>query len=590
MQRKRSRTAAGKARPTASLKKALTGIQGLDELTGGGLPKGRPTLLCGSAGCGKTLLAMEFLVRGALDSDEPGVFMAFEENTGELATNFASLGHDLAALVAQKKLVLDFVHVERSEIEETGEYDLEGLFVRLGHAIERIGAKRVVLDTIEALFSGLGNTAVLRAELRRLFRWLKERGVTAIITGERGEASLTRYGLEEYVADCVILLDHRVEGQMATRRLRIVKYRGSTHGTSEYPFLIDEGGISILPITSMGLVHEAGTERVSSGVPRLDAMMGGKGYYRGSSVLVSGTAGSGKTSLAAHFAGAATSRGERCLWFAYAESSSQIIRNMRSIGIDLAPAVRRGTLRIHAEPSSNCGLEMHLVTIHKWVRQFSPRVVVIDPITDFVALGSAGEIQAMLTRVVDFFKRQQVTALFTSLTGSGALHESTEVGVSSMIDSWLLLRDVDNGAERNRVLHLVKSRGMAHSNQVREFLLTDHGVELRDVYVGPSGLLLAGGAREALEAQERAQAMLRGQETESKRRNLERKRQALEAQVAVLQAEFEVEQAETAKAIGQDQARAGVLAGDRVQMARQRQSDPGATGKSTKAKGVAGPA
>jgi circadian clock protein KaiC len=574
--RKRLRTINGRARRSPSLQKTPTGIQGLDELTGGGLPKGRPTLLCGSAGCGKTLLAMEILVRGAVDSGEPGVFMAFEENTGELATNFASLGHDLEALVAQKKLVLAFVHVERSEIEETGEYDLEGLFVRLGHAIDSIGAKRVVLDTIEALFSGLSNTAILRAELRRLFRWLKEKGVTAIITGERGEAGLTRFGLEEYVADCVILLDHRVDGQMATRRLRIVKYRGSTHGTSEYPFLIDEGGISILPITSMGLTHEAGTDRVSSGVPRLDAMMGGKGYYRGSSVLVSGTAGSGKTSLAAHFAAAATARGERCLWFAYAESSSQIIRNMRSIGIDLAPAVRRGTLRIHAEASSNCGLEMHLVTIHKWVKQFSPRVVVIDPITDFVSLGSEGEIQAMLTRVVDFFKMQQVTALFTSLTGGGTLQEATEVGVSSLMDSWLLLRDVDNGAERNRVLHLVKSRGMAHSNQVREFLLTDHGVELRDVYVGPSGLLLAGGAREALEAQELAQAILRGQETESKKRNLERKRQAMEAQVAVLQAEFEVEQAEAAKAIGQDQARAGVLAGDRVQMARQRQSDPGA--------------
>ncbi len=566
---------ARKVRRSVSLRKAPTGIQGLDELTGGGLPKGRPTLLCGSAGCGKTLLAMEILVRGAVDFGEPGVFMAFEENTGELTTNFASLGHDLQALVAQKKLVLDFVQIERSEIEQTGDYDLEGLFVRLGHAIDSIGAKRVVLDTIEALFSGLPNAVIARAELRRLFRWLKEKGVTAIITGERGEASLTRYGLEEYVADCVILLDHRVEGQMATRRLRIVKYRGSTHGTSEYPFLIDEGGISILPITSMGLTHEAGTERVSSGVPRLDVMMGGKGYYRGSSVQVSGTAGSGKTSLAAHFAHGATSRGERCLWFAYEESPSQIIRNMRSIGIDLAPAVRRGTLRIHAEQSSKCGLEMHLVTIHKRVRDFGPQVVVIDPVTAFAALGSEGEIKAMLTRLVDFFKVQNVTALFTSLTGGSTFVESTEVGVSSLMDSWLLLRDLQNGAERNRVLHLVKSRGMAHSNQVREFLLTDRGVELRDVYVGPSGSLLAGTARDALEALEKAQTLVRGQEAESKKRNLERKRRAMEAQVAVLQAEYDVEQAEAAKVIGQDQARAGVLAGDRVQMARQRQSDPG---------------
>jgi circadian clock protein KaiC len=576
MRRKVRKAAAHKPLRSVSLQKTPTGIQGLDELTGGGLPKGRPTLLCGGAGCGKTLLAMEILARGTEDFGEPGVFVSFEEDTGELATNFASLGHDLKALVAKKKLVLEYVQIERGEIEETGEYDLEGLFVRLGYAIDSIGAKRVVLDTIETLFSGLPNTAVLRAELVRLFRWLKEKGVTAIITGERGESSLTRYGLEEYVADCVIQLDHRVDGQMATRLLRIVKYRGSTHGTSEYPFLIDEGGISILPITSMGLAHEAGTGRVSSGVPRLDAMMGGKGYYRGSSVLVSGTAGSGKTSLAAHFAQAAAARGERCLWFAYEESPSQIIRNMRSIGIDLAPAVRRGLLRIHAEQSSKYGLEMHLVTIHKRVKDFRPRVVVIDPVTDFAALGSEGEIKAMLTRLVDFFKTQDITALFTSLTGGGTFVESTEVGVSSLMDSWLLLRDLQNGAERNRVLHLVKSRGMAHSNQVREFLLTDHGVELCDVYVGPSGTLIAGTARDALEAQEKAQTLMRGQETEGSLRALERKRLALEAQIAALRAEFEEGRAEVARTTGQNLARAGVLAGDRLLMARLRQSDAGA--------------
>ncbi len=573
-----------KPRHSPSLAKTPTGIQGLDELTGGGLPQGRPTLLCGSAGCGKTLLAMEFLVRGAVDYGEPGVFMAFEENTVELAKNFASLGHDLNALVAQKKLVLEFVHIERSEIEETGEYDLEGLFIRLGHAIDSIGAKRVVLDTVEALFSGLSNTAILRAELRRLFRWFKKKGVTAIITGERGETSLTRYGLEEYVADCVILLDHRVEGQMATRRLRIVKYRGSNHGTSEYPFLIDEGGISIVPVTSMGLKHEAGTERVSTGIPRLDAMMGGKGYYRGSTVLVSGTAGSGKTSLAAYFAHGAAARGERCLWFAFEESSSQIIRNMRSIGIDLEPAVRRGMLRFQAERPTICGLEMHLVTIHKLTNQFRPRVVIIDPITNFAALGTETEVKAMLTRLIDFFKVQQITAFFTSLIGGGTVIQSTDVGVSSLVDTWLLLRDVGSGAERNRVLDLLKSRGMAHSNQVREFLLTDHGVELRDVYVGPSGVLLTGSARDALEAQEKAQALVRGQETEGRRRELERKRQAMEAQIAALRAEFEVEQAEATKTMGQDQTRAGVLAGDRVQMARLRQGDAAATGKTPKHK------
>jgi circadian clock protein KaiC len=573
-----------KPRRSPSLSKAPTGIQGLDELTGGGLPKGRPTLLCGSAGCGKTLLAMEFLVRGATEFGEPGVFMCFEENTQELTTNFASLGHDLDALVAHKKLVLEFVHIERSEIEETGEYDLEGLFIRLGHAIDSIGAKRVVLDTVEALFSGLSNTAILRAELRRLFRWLKQRGLTAIITGERGEHSLTRYGLEEYVADCVIMLDHRVEGQMATRRLRIVKYRGSTHGTSEYPFLIDEGGFSILPITSMGLKHEAGTERVSSGVPRLDAMMGGKGYYRGSSVLVSGTAGTGKTSMAAHFARAAAARGERCLWFAFEESASQILRNMRSIGIDLEPAVRRGLLRFHAERPTICGLEMHLVTIHKLVNQFKPRTVIIDPITNFATLGSQAEIKAMMVRLIDFFKTQQITGLFTSLASDGPFMEVTDAGVSSLMDAWLLLRDMQNGAERNRVLHLLKSRGMAHSNQVREFLMTDRGVELRDVYVGPSGDLIMGSARMALEAQERAQSLVREQETSGKKRSLVRKRQAMEAQIAVLRAEFGIEEAELKRGIAQADARTAMLAGDRVQIGRLRLADAAPARKTAKPK------
>ena len=581
---KHNKPVSRKPRRSPSLSKAPTGIQGLDELTGGGLPKGRPTLLCGSAGCGKTLLAMEFLVRGATEFGEPGVFMCFEENTQELTTNFASLGHDLDALVAHKKLVLEFVHIERSEIEETGEYDLEGLFIRLGHAIDSIGAKRVVLDTVEALFSGLSNTAILRAELRRLFRWLKQRGLTAIITGERGEHSLTRYGLEEYVADCVIMLDHRVEGQMATRRLRIVKYRGSTHGTSEYPFLIDEGGFSILPITSMGLKHEAGTERVSSGVPRLDAMMGGKGYYRGSSVLVSGTAGTGKTSMAAHFARAAAARGERCLWFAFEESASQILRNMRSIGIDLEPAVRRGLLRFHAERPTICGLEMHLVTIHKLVNQFKPRTVIIDPITNFATLGSQAEIKAMMVRLIDFFKTQQITGLFTSLASDGPFMEATDAGVSSLMDAWLLLRDMQNGAERNRVLHLLKSRGMAHSNQVREFLMTDRGVELRDVYVGPSGDLIMGSARMALEAQERAQSLVREQETSGKKRSLVRKRQAMEAQIAVLRAEFGIEEAELKRGIAQADARTAMLAGDRVQIGRLRLADAAPARKTAKPK------
>lgn len=555
------------------LQKAPTGVRGLDELTGGGLPKGRPTLLCGSAGCGKTLMAMEFLVRGAVEFDEPGVFLAFEEHPSELAVNFASLGHDLKGLIAAEKLAVDFVHIERSEIEETGEYDLEGLFIRLGHSIDSIGAKRVVLDTIEALFSGLSNQAILRAELRRLFRWLKEKGVTAIITGERGDASLTRYGLEEYVADCVILIDHRVTESGATRRLRIVKYRGSSHGTSEYPFLIDEGGISILPISSLGLDHIAPTERVSSGIDRLDAMMGGKGFYRASSILVTGTAGSGKTSLAAHFAAAAARRGERCLWFAFEESPSQIERNMRSIGIDLRNAVKKGRLQFHAERPAVFGLEMHLLTIHRRVEEFAPQVVVLDPITNFGAVGTPVEVKSMLTRLIDYFKRRKITAFFTSLTSGGDLTESTEVGVSSLMDTWLLLRDMESGAERNRLLHLLKSRGMAHSNQVREFLLTDDGVQLAEVYTGPSGRLLTGSARAVIEAEERAQQLARDEENERLVRQLERKRRNLEAQVAALTESFKDEENELTTLIMQDGARDAALSDDKTRMARLRQAD-----------------
>lgn len=562
-----------KKNETEPLQKSPTGIRGLDELTGGGLPKGRPTLLCGSAGCGKTLMAMEFLVRGAVEFGEPGVFLAFEEQPSELAVNFASLGHDLKGLIAAEKLAVDYIHVERSEIEETGEYDLEGLFIRLGHNIDSIGAKRVVLDTIEALFSGLSNQAILRAELRRLFRWLKEKGVTAIITGERGDASLTRYGLEEYVADCVILIDHRVTESGATRRLRIVKYRGSTHGTSEYPFLIDEGGISLLPISSLGLDHIAPTERVSSGIDRLDAMMGGKGFYRGSSILVTGTAGSGKTSLAAHFAAAAARRGERCLWFAFEESPSQIERNMRSIGVDLADAVKKGHLLFHAERPAVFGLEMHLLTIHRRVEEFAPQVVVLDPITNFGAVGTPVEVKSMLTRLIDYFKRRKITAFFTSLTSGGDLTESTEVGVSSLMDTWLMLRDMESGAERNRLLHLMKSRGMAHSNQVREFLLTSDGVQLAEVYTGPSGKLLTGSARAVIEAEERAQQLARDEENERLVRQLERKRRNLEAQVVALTESFKDEENELTTLILQDGARNAVLSGDETAMARLRQAD-----------------
>ena len=460
------------------LQKERTGIPGFDEITTGGLPAGRPTLVCGSAGAGKTLFAMEFLVRGATLYNEPGVFISFEETSDELATNVASLGFDLKELIADQKLVLDYVFIERSEIEETGEYDLEGLFLRLGHAIDEIGAKRVVLDTLEALFSALPNEAIIRAELRRLFRWLKERGVTALITCERGEQTLTRYGLEEYVADCVILLDHRVENQISTRRLRIVKYRGTSHGTNEYPFIIDDKGFSVLPITSLSLNHKAPTQRVSTGIPRLDNMLAGKGFYRGSSILVSGTAGTGKSTIAAHFVDAACRRGERALFFAFEESQDQIIRNMRSVGIDLEQYLKQGLLKFKNARPSNFGLEVHLALIHKTISEYKPDVVVIDPITNFLAVADAPETKSMLTRLIDFLKKEQVTAMFNSLTNSSSDIEDSVVGVSSLMDTWLLVKNVETNGERNRGLYILKARGIAHSNQIREFLLTNHGIDL----------------------------------------------------------------------------------------------------------------
>ena len=554
------------------LSKSPSGISGLDEITGGGLPKGRPTLICGSAGCGKTLLAMEFLVRGATQFNEPGVFMAFEESVEELTQNVASLGFDVNDLAKHKKIVLDFVHIERSEIEEAGEYDLEGLFIRLGYAIDSIHAKRVVLDTIESIFSGLPNPLILRSELRRLFRWLKEKGVTTIITGERGDEMLTRQGLEEYVSDCVIVLDHRVTAQASTRRLRIVKYRGSMHGTNEYPFLIDESGISILPVTSLGLQHTTTNERISSGIPRLDAMLGGVGYYRGSSILISGTAGTGKSSFAAHFVDAACRRGERVLYFAFEESANQIMRNMRSISIDLHPWVQNNLLQFQATRPAFAGLEMHLTMMHKAINVFKPQVVIVDPLNSFVVADNETDVKAMLMRLVDFLKMQQITGLFTSLTAGGDALEQTDVAISSLIDTWILLRDIELGGERNRGMYVLKSRGMAHSNQIREFLLTDHGVELRDVYVGPSGVL-TGSARLAQEAQEQAAQLMRQQEADRKRLELQRKQAQLEAQIAAMRAEFAEQEADLLQNIEQERVRESLLMQEREEMAQSRKAD-----------------
>jgi circadian clock protein KaiC len=555
-----------------TLPKAPTGIEGLDEITGGGLPRGRPTLIAGAAGCGKTLLAMEFLVRGATEFDEPGVFMAFEETAQELTQNVRSLGFDLDDLAARQKLVLDYVHIERSQIEETGEYDLEGLFIRLGHAIDSIGAKRVALDTLETLFGGLSNEAILRSELRRLFRWLKDKGVTAIITGERGDGSITRQGLEEYVSDCVIVLDHRVTDNLSTRRLRIVKYRGTIHGNNEYPFLIDDTGISVLPITSIGLTYSASEERISTGVPRIDGMLGGEGLYRGSSVLLSGTAGTGKTSLAGHIADATCARGERCLYLAFEESESQMVRNMRSIGLDLGRWIKKGLLRFHATRPTSYGLEAHLSALHKLVNAFAPHVIIVDPITNFLKAGTQSDAEAMVMRLIDFLKARQITAVFTSLTHGGGVQEMSQAGISSLIDTWILLRDIELGGERNRAVYVLKSRGMPHSNQIREFIMTEQGIELKDVYVGPEGVL-TGSMRVAQEARERASAASRQQEIERRQRDLDRKREALEAQIAAQRGQFEAEQEELKLLIAQEQAAADLVRQNTDVMATSRKAD-----------------
>jgi circadian clock protein KaiC len=555
-----------------TLPKAPTSIQGLDEVTGGGLPKGRPTLVCGGPGCGKTLFAMEFLVRGATQYNESGVFISFEETEKELTANVASLGFDLDDLARRKKIWLEHIHIERSELSQSGEYDLEGLFIRIHLAIETIGAKRVVLDTVESLFSELPSPLILRAELRRLFRWLKRKGVTTVITAERGDGTLTRQGLEEYVSDCVILLDHRVTDQSSIRRLRIVKYRGSTHGTNEYPFLIDEDGFSVLPVTSLGLNYSSSHERISTGIPRLDTMLSGKGYFRASTVLVSGTAGTGKTSIAAKFVEEACKRGERVLFFTFEESSSQLMRNMHSIGIHLDPWIKKGLLQFHATRPTLYGLETHLSTSIKLIDAFEPKVVVFDPINAFVNGDNQVEVKTMLLRLVDFLKMKQITAFFSSLTSAGEVMEMSDVYISSLIDTWLLLRDIEIGGERNRGLYVLKSRGMAHSNQIREFKLTNNGIELLDVYVGPGGVL-TGSARLSQETQDDAEQLLHNQEIVRKQIGLDRKREAMEAQILLLRSEFDAEESEALKTIGIEKARIDRITQDRSKMAKSRKGD-----------------
>jgi circadian clock protein KaiC len=556
--------------PQRTLPKCPTGIAGFDEITLGGLPRGRPSLICGGAGCGKTLFGIEFLARGAQQFGEPGVCISFEETAEDLAQNSISLGFDLKALEQAEMLVVDYIRVDKSEITETGEYDLEGLFIRAGSAIDSIGAKRVLLDTPEALFGSL-DEGILRAELHRLFQWLKNKGVTAVITGERGEGTLTRHGIEEYVSDCVILLDHRLQDSIVTRRLRVLKYRGSMHGTNEYPFLIGQKGISVLPVTSLGLEHKISNERISTGVAGLDEMLEGQGFYRGSSVMVTGTAGTGKTSLAAHLVDAACRRGEACLYFSFEESQDQILRNMRTIGIDLGRWVKKGLLHVHATRPTTYGLEMHLVEVHQLLDEYQPQVVVIDPISSLLSAGSqnSNDLTNMLLRVIDRLKQLGITGFFTSLTSGGQTLEATEVNISSLVDTWLLLRDIESDGERNRVLYVLKSRGMAHSNQLREFSMTRSGVELREAYLGPAGVL-TGSARVAQEAREREEQSRLQRENADRQIAVSRKVQAAEAQIAALQAEKAAAERELKAILGEGQDQIDNSLRQRAEMARSR--------------------
>jgi circadian clock protein KaiC len=558
-------------RKTRSLPKTPTGISGLDEVTGGGLPSGRSTLVCGPAGCGKTLLAMEFLVRGITQFDEPGVFVAFEETAGDLVANFASLGFDLPRAELDGKLRIDHITVIPTDGEETGDWDLDGLFLRLGAAIDAVGAKRIVIDTVETLFGAFSNTAILRSELRRLFGWLKERGVTAVITGERGEGTLSRYGIEEYVSDCVIVLDHRVTEQTSTRRLRILKYRGSLHGTNEYPFLIGDSGVSVLPITSLGLRHTVSATRVSTGVARLDAMLGDGGFYKGSTVLVSGTAGTGKSTLAAQFCDATCRRGERAMYFAFEESEAEIRRNMASVGINLAQWADAGLLEFRCSRPSILGLEAHLFAMQKSVGEFDPAVVVMDPISDFLRVGTGLDVSAMLTRQVDFLKSRGVTAMLTSLNSDSELAHADQQ-LASLVDTWLLVKSMEGNGEHNRLLYVNKSRGMSHSNQIREFLLTSQGIELADVYVGPQGVL-TGSARQAQEAKERFDGVTRAAELEQRRTNLQRRREVVEMQTAALWREFEDEATLVGNLLSHGSTGVEDRAGQRAEQGRLRRAD-----------------
>src|ERR1700712_359287 len=551
--------------------KTPTGINGFDEITGGGLPRGRPTLVTGAAGAGKSLFGIEFIVRGARDFGEPGVIIAFEESQSDLATNVASLGFDLEQLERDGMLAIDAFRLDPAELMETGAFDLEGLFIRLASAVESVGAKRVVLDTIELLFSALSNEAIVRAELGRLFRWLKERGLTTVITGERGkQGDLTRFGIEEYVSDCVVTLDHRVHDEISTRRLRVVKYRGSLHGTNEYPFLITEKGLVVVPITSVGLTYAASNERVSTGVPRLDEMLSG-GVFRGSSVMISGSAGTGKTSLGAIMVNAACHRGERTLFFSFVESPDQLIRNMRSIGIDLQRWVDAGLLRLTAVRPTAFGFEEHLAILHRLLDEHHPEVVVLDGVGSLTGAGARNDMTSAISRDLDILKGRGITSVMTTLI-HGESTETSEVDVSSLVDTWLLVRNDESNGERNRLMYVIKSRGSAHSNQVREFVLADAGADLLDVYVGPNGVLTGSERVEQVSWERLAQAT-RADETERRRQELVQRSAAFEAQIAALQAQLTAETAEFDRFVASEGEGRGSGVAVRASQGRERSGD-----------------
>jgi circadian clock protein KaiC len=556
----------------ASLQKVPTGIEGLDEITGGGLPLGRSTLVCGGTGTGKTLFALEFLIHGALEYGEPGVFLTFEENADELSRNVASFGFDVNSLIAKNKIEIDHVQFESTQV--SGPYDLNGLFIRLETALKKTNAKRVVLDSVDVLFLTFSNAVLVRAEMRRLLAWLKERSLTVIITAESGESALTREGIEEYVSDCVISLENRIVRHAATRLLRIVKYRGSAHGSNEYPFLIGHNGISVLPVTSLNLELPASDECVSSGIARLDNMLGNKGFYRGSTILLSGPPGSGKSSIAAKFAQTSCASGERCLYFSLEEPRDQIVRNMRSIGVDLQPLIDSKVLKFFVSRPSLYGLEMHLAKFHQMISEFKPSVVVFDPISTLQTIEDPAALKLMLLRLVNFLKSLQITTFLIAVTEDGALPATLDIGISSMNDTWLQLRNVETNGERNRLILVFKSRGMSHSNQLREFTLSENGIELSDVYIGTSGVL-TGSARIAQEAKEKLALLAHQYDIEYQAQELARKRKLKDARIVAIEAEFAASEAEQRRLTELDQQEQLQSIETGKSMSKLRQSDPG---------------